>query len=312
MCVLFALILTLSSCGEQNTSKPAKIVFADVSWDSVQVHNRIAAFIISKGLGDYEVEFVSGDTLPLFNGLTLGDVDVNMESWHSNFPEAYEKAIQAGTVKDLGKNIPDAPQGWWIPRYILEGDSERGIEASAPDLKHINDLPKYWQLFKDPEDSSKGVVYLGAAGWSSTITSEEFFDGAGLGDTYNSSAPGSGAALAASMVGAYEKGEPWVGYYWAPTAVLGRLDMVRLEGSEFPPADVHILMNAKSAQAMPEVAEFLSRYATTVADNNLFLAMMEENGWGAEETAQWFLSDKQDVWTQWVDEAVAEKVLAAL
>lgn len=32
------------------------------------------------------------------------------------------------------------------------------------DLKSVSDLPKYWRLFKDPEDSNKGIVYLGTAG----------------------------------------------------------------------------------------------------------------------------------------------------
>ena len=31
--------------------------------------------------------------------------------------------------------------------------------------------------------------------------------------------PGSGGALAGSIAEAYEKGEGWLGYYWAPTAI---------------------------------------------------------------------------------------------
>ena len=32
--------------------------------------------------------------------------------------------------------------------------------------------------------------------------------------------PGSGGALAGAIAEAYNKGEGWLGYYWAPTAVL--------------------------------------------------------------------------------------------
>jgi glycine betaine/proline transport system substrate-binding protein len=283
------------------------LVFGDLSWNSVQVHNRIAAFIIENGIGGYEIEYTAADTLVTINGVIQGDIDVDMESWHSNFREVYEEGIASGNMVDLGKNMPDAPQGWWVPRYLIEGP-----DAPAPDLKSVADLPKYADLFTDPEDPSMGIVYMGTAGWSATTISEGIFEEYGLEPYFNQGVPGSGAALAATMVGAYEQGEPWVGYYWAPTAVLGRLDMVRLEGSEFEPADVNILVNSSVLDRAPDVVEFLSNYATTVADNNEFLAVMEENEWDAEETAMWFLENKEAVWTEWVSDDVAAKVKAAL
>jgi glycine betaine/proline transport system substrate-binding protein len=302
--VLIVLILAVS-CTTQD--KVETLVFGDLTWNSVQVHNRIAAFIIENGIGGYEIEYTSADTLVTINGIVQGDIDVDMESWHSNFREVYDKGVASGDIIDLGKNMPDAPQGWWVPRYLIEGD-----DAPAPDLKSVADLPQYWELFKDPEDSSKGIVYMGTAGWSATTVSEGIFEQYGLEDTFNQGVPGSGAALAATMVGAYEKTEPWVGYYWAPTAVLGRLDMVRLEGSEFEPADVNILVNKTVPDRAPEVVDFLKQYSTSVADNNEFLAQMEANEWDAEETAMWFLKNKEAVWTSWVSDEVAERVKSAL
>ena len=309
MYALLALALLTGFAATSCTSekKTETLVFGDLSWDSVQVHNRIAAFIIENGFGGYKIDYTAADTLVTINGIIQGDIDVDMESWHSNFREAYQKGIDSGHLVDLGKNMPDAPQGWWIPRYLIEG-----ADAPAPDLNSIEDLPKYWELFKDPEDPSKGIIYMGTAGWSATTISEGFFEKYNLGEYYNQGVPGSGAALAATMVGAYEKHEPWVGYYWAPTAVLGRLDMVRLKGSEFEPADVNILVNDSVLKRAPDVVEFLKKYHTTVADNNEFLAQMEANEWDAEQTALWFLKNKEDVWTEWVSADVAKKVKAAL
>jgi ABC-type proline/glycine betaine transport system substrate-binding protein len=114
------------------------------------------------------------------------------------------------------------------------------------------------------------------------------------------------------MVGAYGKKEAWVGYYWAPTAVLGKLDMVRLKGSEYDPADVNILVNKSMIEKAPDIVEFLKKYSTTVADNNEFLAMMDENDWDTQQTAEWFLKNKEAVWIEWVSQDVAKKVKAAL
>ncbi len=78
------------------------------------------------------------------------------------------------------------------------------------------------------------------------------------------------------MDAAYKKGEPWVGYWWEPTAIMGRLDMIRVKGTELPPADVNIILNAEFAESAPEIVEFLKKYSTTVAMNNEFLAKMDE------------------------------------
>ncbi len=183
MLILFIVLLVATAGvfanGEAETSVTT-ITFGDVSWDSVQVHNRIAAFIIENGYEGYEAEFIPGDTLPILNGLSQGDIDVDMESWHSNYMEVYDKYTADGSIVNLGHNMPDAPQAWWVPRYLVEGP-----DAVAPDLKTIGDLPKYADLFTDPEDKDKGIIYGGVAGWSQFGRSEEMFAAAGLEDTFN-------------------------------------------------------------------------------------------------------------------------------
>lgn len=308
MILAAAVLVLLPSCGNsKNEKKVQTIVFGDASWDSIQVHNRIVAYIIEHGLDGYKSDFIPGDTLPIINGVIQGDIDVDMESWHSNFPEVYKKGIDSGNLVDLGKNMPDAPQGWWIPRYLVEGP-----DAQAPGLKTVADLPRYAKLFPDPEDRKKGIVYGGVAGWTQLKISQKIFDDNNLGDTFNLGIAGSGTALAGTMTGAYKKKEAWVGYYWAPTAVLGKLDMIRLKGSEYAPAKVNILVNKSMLKKAPDVVEILKKYATTVADNNEFLAKMDENKWSTEQTAEWFLKNKEDVWTKWVSPEVADKVRAAL
>lgn len=305
--ILSSINLMVITAEGQQEEKNTKIIFADVSWDSVQIHNRIMGFIIENGLEGYEADYMSGDPVIIVNGIVHGDIDVDMESWHSNFREVYDDAIASGEMLDLGPNYPDGPQGWYVPRFLIEGP-----DAPAPDLKSIDDLPQYAHLFKDPQDPSKGIVYVGVAGWMLTTISEEKFVNHELGETFNKEIAGSGAALAASMAGNYKKNKAWCGYYWEPSAAFGKFDMVRLKGSEFEPANVNILINKSMEEKAPDVVEILKKYSTTVANNNEFLGLMDKNKWDSQQTAEWFLKNKESVWTAWVDLETAEKIKAAL
>ncbi len=313
--------------GNNNTVEKPVLVMADVSWDSVKVHNRIAGFIIEKGYGYPECEYVFCETLPALQGLQYGDLDIYMEVWADNIIDAWNAALEEGTVKDLGSNFPDAPQGWYVPTYMITGDPDRGIEAVAPDLKSVSDLPKYQELFKDPEVPTKGRFYNSPPGWKCTEINEYKFAAYGLNDTFNLFSSGSDTALAASMATAYEKGEPWVGYYWEPTWVMGKLDMTLLEepvydeslwsadggyACAYPAAKVLIGINSEMENTSPEVIEFLNNYDTTLGQNNDFLAFMMDNDGDVEKAAIYFLRTYPEVWKSWVPEDVANKVEAVL
>lgn len=322
--ILGVSLLLMPFTGCVTEEEEPTISFADVDWDSVQVHNRIAAFILEHGYG-YQSQFIPGKTIPLFEGVARGDIDVEMECWIKYQQEAYDKHIAAGDVIDLGSNFPDSREGWLVPTYIIEGDADRGIEPMAPDLKSVDDLPRYWELFKDPEDPSKGRFYSSPPGNEAEIINEGKFDAYGLNEYYNIMLPGSNMAVVGSMVAAYEKGEPWLGYYWEPTWVLGRLDMTYVEeppydkevwetnyGCSWPSGPVNIVVHKSFPDRFPEVVEFLENYETTLEQNNAFLAYLDENEASTKETAIWFLQEYESVWTKWVPSDIASKVKAAL
>jgi glycine betaine/proline transport system substrate-binding protein len=208
---------------------------------------------------------------------------------------------------------------------MIKGDADRGIEPAAPDLKSVFDMPKYWELFKDPEDPSKGRFYSCIPGWSCKIINDKKFDAYDLRKYYNIMEPGSGPALAASMEAAYKRGKPWIGYYWAPTWVLGKLDMTQLEepaydkaifestaACAYPAVKCDIIVHKKLPEWAPDVVEFLKNYETTLEINNKFLAYMQDSKSKPQGAALWFLKNYESLWTQWVPADVAAKVKAAM
>jgi glycine betaine/proline transport system substrate-binding protein len=314
-----AVLLIFSAPGHALTIK-----YADISWDSVQVHNRIAAFLLKHAYG-YDADFLPGQTVPLVTGLRRGDVDVDMESWTENIQKHYDKGIQEGSIIDLGPNYPDSWQGWLVPTYIIEGDPDRGIEPSAPDLKSVYDMKKYWKLFRDPENPDKGRFYNSIPGWAVTKLNSEKLKAYGLDEYYTDFMPGSDAALAGSMAAAYKKGNPWFGYYWEPTWVLGKYDMTRLEeppydpevwektkACAFKPTQVNILVHKDMPEKAPEAVEFFKKYRTTADMNNKFLAAMQDEGLDTKGAAMWFLKHYPEVWKKWLPADRVQKVENAL
>jgi glycine betaine/proline transport system substrate-binding protein len=186
-------------------------------------------------------------------------------------------------------------------------------------------MPEYWELFKDPEDPGKGRFVNSIPGWMCTEDNSTKLVTYGLDQYYTDFVTGSDATLSGSMAGAFEKGQSWFGYYWAPTWVLGKLDMYPLEepaydktvwdadrGCAYPSNNVNIAVNAEFADRNPDVVAFLDNFTTETAQHNVVLAYMQENGASTDEAALYFLREFESWWTNWVSPDVAAAVKAAL
>ncbi|MBU5465628.1 ABC transporter substrate-binding protein [Virgibacillus sp. MSJ-26] len=325
--VIFVSILTimLAACGDSTTEGTIdEIVFADAGWDSIVVHNYIARTIIEEGFG-YDTDETTGSTAATLQGLREGDINVYTEVWTDNVREAYEEAIEAGDIEKLSVNFDDNDQGLYVPTYVIEGDEERGIEPMAPDLKTVEDLKDYPDVFEDPEDPGRGRIINGPSGWAVEEAITTKFDTYGLDETMNNFIPGSDSAAVADLVSAYESGEPWVGYYWSPTWVTAKYDLTLLEeddfdvdawdedkSTEFPPNDVVVAVHKDLPEQAPEVVEFLENYETSNDLTEEALNYMEEEEASAEEAAMWWMEQHEDIWTSWIDEDIADKVKDAL
>lgn len=316
------ILVVLSACGggSESSGEIDTITFADAGWDSIRVHNSIAQKIIEEGYG-YKTEVTPGSTAATFQGLRDGDINVYMEVWTDNIKEVYNEAIDAGDIKKVSVNFDDNVQGLYVPTYVIEGDEERGIEPLAPDLKTVEDLKKYPELFADPAKPEKGRLINAPSGWAVAEAITTKMDTYGLNDTFVNFMPGSDAAIVASMTDAIKAGEAWVGYYWSPTAVTAKYDLTLLEepeydqevweetkGTEFPPNDVVVAVHKDLPEQAPEVVDFLSNYETSAALTEEALKYMEENDASTEEAAIWWMNQHEDIWTSWVPEDIAKKV----
>lgn len=323
--VAMSLILLLSACGGTASKDNIEVIkLADAGWDSIRIHNSVAQIIIEDGYG-YETEVINGTSAATFQALEKGDLNVYMEVWTDNLKEIYEAALENETILSLATNFDDNAQGLYVPTYVIEGDAERGIEAVAPDLKTVEDLANYPEIFPDPEDKKMGRIVGAPSSWILSEFLAEKIETYGLDDKYNYLAPGSDSAIVASLVGAYNKGEPWVGYYWSPTSITAEYDLTLLEdnpydeaiwdenkGTEFAPDDVVVAAHKDLATQAADVVEFLTHYTTSSQITEDMLNYMAENETDPDETAIWWLTENEDLWTTWVPKDIADKVKESL
>lgn len=305
-----------------SASDTPDITLGDAGWDSVRLHNAVFKYIVENLYGK-SVESLPGSTPVLQTALINGDIDINMEVWEENVA-TYDQDLATGKIVEAGVNFDDNKQGFYVPKYVIYGDEERGIEPAAPDLKYVKDLEKYAHVFVDEEDKTKGRIYGAIPGWAIDEVMYKKFLYYGFDKDYNYFRPGSDSALSAAFEAAYNKGEPIVGYYWEPTWLKSKLELVRLEDepydpegfeqgkTEAPPVTVTKLVNKEFAEKNPEIIAFLENYSTTSDSISDALNYMQEHNATYEDTAIWFLKNNDYFIQEWFDEEDQEKVIEVL
>lgn len=328
---LMAISIVASGCAPkaEEPAAPAEVeketlVITELNWDSARYQGNIIAFIVEHGY-DYPVEIVSGSSISMFEGVMAGEIDIYPEIWLPNQNQVWDEGMAEESFIPVAITNDDNWQCLFtVPTYVIEGDPARGIEPFAPDLKSVQDLkrPEIIEVFKDPEDPGKGRIYTCVPGWECEKIHLKQIDALGLDEYYNAFPPGSEAGLWASLKAAYDKGEPWLGIVWAPTWIAGMLDLTTLEEtpytpelfeqglSAWPASDLWIVTSNEFAGKAPELFPFLLRIRMTSEELNLGLAYMLENDAEPAEGAVWFIKNRQEVWTKWVPDDIAAKVLA--
>lgn len=352
MLAAFVLALTACSGGEDEGGEAADpdaddtaaeldgpITLYDAQWESLWINNAIVELILEEGYG-HEVDIAEVSTPIMQQSILEGDVDVAVEMWCINYQEWCDRHADAGDLVFAGTIFSESEQGWYVPRYVIEGDEERGIEASAPDLQSVSDLPDHADVFSDPDDPSKGLLITGITGWEVTERNEGKVHAYDLDETYNTQQAGSSAALDAAITGAYERGEPVLFYYWAPSWIHAELDVVRLDEPEWTQECQDLLDEATEAdvaqappeagcafaggdveqavwpglhEAAPEVVAFLERMHVGDDPMNQALAHMELEGVEPDQAALWYFEQYAEDWRSWFeDDEVLERVEEAL
>jgi len=322
ICSLVFGVVMLSGCSSPDDDRII-IKLTNNSVDSQMIHNEIARLIVENGFEGYKVEYSTASSTMNLQAMIRGDVDVDIECWSDNIP-SYKKDIASGDIVELGDLIPDSAQGFYVPRYVIEGDEKRNIKALAPDLKHVRDLINYVDVFESPEEEGRGSIYGGIPGWMIDNVMHKKYKHYNLDEKYEYVRLGSEAAIYAALSSAYNKGEGWVGYSFEPSVMSGKFDLVRLEDEpyekallmigecEIPMQKLKTVTSRKFIERAPDLVPFFEKFQTGHDAIGAALVYLDESKKSYEEVAKWLLKENPEYLDQWLTAEQAKKVREAI
>ena len=299
------------------------IKFGALTWESGQFISGVLKYIAEDGY-DCTIEEVPGAGPALETALSQNDIQVIGEQWVGRSP-IMEQAIEQNKVAVIGDTLKGgATQGWYVPKYVLEEN---------PGLRRYQDLPKYAELFKDPEDPSKSRFMNCPSGWTCEIFNTRLLKNTGLDSIFNNAHPGTGAALDAEIASAFEQHKPLLFYYWQPTGLMAKYDfaplefpahddacwqdLLRADGtadcvSGFPVSPLGIAVSTPFIESNPELADVFKKVQFSSDELNGAILEMSENKRSGDEQALAFLRKYPSVWQAWLSDEAASNLAAKL
>lgn len=307
------------------------ISIAEMNWASAELMANIDKIILEEGYG-CSVELIPGATQTTFASMNeKGKPDVAPELWANAVRALLDQAEGEGRLFTLNNGpITGLGEGWFVTKAFKE---------KHPEITSVEDMLKHPELVPDAEDPSKGAFMGCPAGWGCQLNNANLFRAFKMKEKgWVLVDPGSAAGLDGSIAKASERGEPWFGYYWSPTAIVGKYDLqmlpfeVPFAGKEnwddcialpeqdcpnpkptsWTKSEVFTVVTDNFIKVGGEAKEYFEKRVISGSAMNSMLVYMEQNQAGGEDAAYYFLEKYPEVWTAWVPKEAAEKVQKGL
>ena len=317
---------TANACG--------KLVIAEQNWASAELMANVDKIILEEGYG-CEVELVPGATMPTFTSMNdKGTPDMNPEQWANAVYTPLKIAVSEKRLIIANQApITGLGEGWWINPAAIE---------KYPQIKNMTamEILEHPEWFPSKEDASKGGFMGCPAGWGCQLANANLyraFDMEKKGWTLLD--PGSAAGLDGSIAKAADSNEPWIGYYWNPTSMVGKYNLQQLDfGVPFAGRDnwdncitlaeqdcadpkptawtkseVNSIVSANFAKTGgKDVLGYVEKRTYPGTVMNGMLVFMADNQAKGSDAAVEFLIKHEDIWTKWVSSDAAKKIKKSL
>ena len=312
-----ALLIGLNA-GSAQAQECGEVTITEMDWGSAIIVTQVAKFLLEQGYGCSVTTVPSASVPALASVSETGKPDIITELWTNGAP-AYVPLLEAGKINELTRVLSDGGlEGLFIPVYLAEAHPElttiEGVLAN-PDLvgNRMHNCPVGWNCQTVATNVAKGGGFAAAG-------IEDFVHG-------------SGETLTASIGAAYAAKEPWFGYYWTPSLVMGKFPMVQVDlgphdpskqacnsdkdcstptMQSWPSSVVTTVVTSEFESSHPAETDLMRNLSFTNEMMNSLLAWQDAEGASGDETAVYFLSTQQEIWGSWINDAARGKLAALL
>lgn len=277
------------------------------AWTGARLNVAIAEELIERRLS-YPVDVVEvTDIRVMLDQLESGELQAVLELWPSTLEEPARDRIEAGPFADLGELGVEGKVGWWVPRTVADDlgitdweDLAEGDVAAA---------------FASPSTGSQGR-FLGTDPLFEQYD-EELIEALELDFVVEYS--GSEDATAAELETAIAQGQPILLYWWTPTALVARFDLVNvalpertdqcveaqrrgeLTSCDYPVDRLFKLGSAQLEAETPDLHQFLQAFTITTDQQLELIDLVENQGWTVADAAARWIDQNQSIWEGWLE-----------
>jgi glycine betaine/proline transport system substrate-binding protein len=242
--------------------------FSDVGWTDIQATTGITTAIL-KGLG-YEPR-VDVLAVPVtYQSLKNKDIDVFLGNWMPSMGADVQPFLDDKSVEQSSVNLEGAGYGLVVPKYVADGG-----------VKSLADLSKFKEQFD-------GKLYGIEAGNDGNRIVQGFIDDAAnnLGDWELVESSEAGMLAQAQK---FMDDKEWIVFLgWTPHPVMGKMDLVYLDGmgnSGFGSATVYTNVRAGYTTECPNVGKLLSNLKFDLATEGAIMDTILSQGKDGETAA---------------------------
>jgi glycine betaine/proline transport system substrate-binding protein len=311
--ILFILLWPLSCIAACPLDRSINV--AGLDYDSARFSSEVLATILRAGF-TCEVSITYNSLNDQIDAVKRGDADLIMEIWLDDVSTYWSDAQQEGVVTLLGTNFASADEGWFVPRYLVEGPN-----ASVPSLRSVADLPRYKDLFH-------GEFLNCPVGWNCNKINIKKLGAYGLNKAYRSVNADNDADMVSRVTQAYLNRSAILFYAWHPDMILSKYDFVQLRepvfdiniwgelnrsdnptvACEYPQSAVMIGANKRFIDNYPALRELLVRWRLSNEDIVDAITDAHTAGKTMKQVAETFVRLRADVWMPWVSESIASTI----
>ena len=269
-------------------------------WVGYEANAAVVAYLLENELG-YTVEKKDLKEDVSWQGFETGEVDVIIEDW--GHPELEAKYVDTDKVAQVaGETGNVGIIGWYVPGWMAE---------EYPDITDYNNLNKYAELFKTSESGDLGQ-FLGSDP-SYVQYDEALVENLGL-DFKVIFSGGEAATITAYQQAQAEK-KPLIGYFWDPQWLHSQIPLVRVNlpeytagcdadlekvACDYPETPLKKIVSTKFATEGGKAYELVKNFSWTNEDQNAVSDMITNQDMSAEEAAEKWITENEDVWKAWI------------